>query len=153
MSTKIRKKRSYRSELREQAAQDTRDRVLAAASALFGRRGIDAVTIGQIAERAGVSASTIYGLFKSKDGILQALMKTVLFGGRYQEALRKLEGESDPVRLIALTGSVARAIYEAESAELGPIRGVSAFSPAVRKLEQQFEEMRLAMQEDRLARL
>jgi AcrR family transcriptional regulator len=153
VSTGIRKKRAYRSELREQAAQDTRNRVLAAAKALFGRRGIDAVTIDQIAERAGVSASTIYGQFKSKDGILQAVMKTVLFGGRYQEALRKLEGELDPVRLIALTAGVARAIYEAESVELGLIRGASAFSPALRKLEQQFEEMRFVMQEDRLKRL
>jgi hypothetical protein len=43
---------------------------------------------------------------------------------------------------------VARAIYEAESSELGLIRGVSAFSPALRKLEKEFEELRFQMQKE-----
>jgi hypothetical protein len=45
---------------------------------------------------------------------------------------------------------VARAIYEGESAELGLMRGASAFSPALRKLEQEFEKIRFDMQEERV---
>jgi hypothetical protein len=45
---------------------------------------------------------------------------------------------------------VARAIYESESSELGLMRGASAFSPSLRKLEQEFEQIRFEMQEERL---
>jgi hypothetical protein len=48
---------------------------------------------------------------------------------------------------------VARAIYESESAELGGLRGLSAFSPALRQLEDEFEAMRYDMQRDRIEAL
>jgi AcrR family transcriptional regulator len=143
-------KRRYTSEVRNRAADATKVRVLEAAKKLFMRRGIDGVTIAEIAEKAGVAAPTIYALHKSKEGILRSLMRAALFGPRFQEARAKLDGVTDPVRLIALSAHVARAIYESESAELGLLRGVSAFSPALRKLEQEFEAMRFEMQEERV---
>ena len=60
---------------------------------------------------------------------------------------------TDPVRLIALSAHVGRAIYDGESADLGLLRGSSAFSPALRKLEQEFEKIRFEMQEERVRRL
>jgi AcrR family transcriptional regulator len=148
MSTPPRRK--YRSGQRTQSAEATRARVLNAARILFIRRGIDKVTIAQIAEKAKVAGSTIYALYKSKEGLLRALMRAALFGPRFQAAQAQLAGISDPVRLIALSANVARAIYEAESAELGLMRGASAFSPALRKLEQEFEKIRFDMQEERM---
>ena len=114
------------------------------------RRGIDGVTIAEIAEKAGVAAPTIYALYKSKEGLLRTLMREALFGPRFRQARAKLDGVTDPVRLIALSAQVARAIYEGESADLGLIRGASAFSPALRKMEQEFEAMRFEMQEERV---
>lgn len=114
------------------------------------RRGIDGVTIAEIAGKAGVATSTIYALYKSKEGILRTLMKAALFGPRFEEARARLDGVTDPVRLIALSAHVARAIYEGETAELGLIRGTSAFSPALRKMEQEFETIRFEMQEERV---
>jgi AcrR family transcriptional regulator len=38
-------------------------------------QGIDQVKIVDIGERAGVAASTVYAIYKSKDGILRALME------------------------------------------------------------------------------
>jgi AcrR family transcriptional regulator len=146
-------KRRYVSQARSEAADATRGRVLDAAKALFVRHGIDRVTITQIAERAGVAVSTVYALFKSKEGILRELMRGALFGERFQAARAKLEGVTDPVRLIELSAQVARAIYEGESAELGLMRGASAFSPALRKMEQEFEKLRYEMQEDRVKSL
>jgi AcrR family transcriptional regulator len=108
------------------------------------------VTIEEIAKKAKVSASTVYARYKSKEGILRELMKSVLFGQRFQTAIKRLEGETDSIRLIALTANVARAIYEAESSEIGLIRGVSAFSPALSKLEREFEELRFDMQKERV---
>jgi AcrR family transcriptional regulator len=146
-------KRPYVSELRQQAAHATKGRILKAAKTLFARHGIDRVTIAQIAEKAEVAASTVYALYKSKAGILRELMSTALFGERFQAARTKLEGVTDPVRRIALTAHVARAIYEGESSELALMRGVSAFSPALRKLEREFEKIRFDMQEERVRSL
>lgn len=146
-------KRRYESDLRSRGAEATKARVLDAAKALFMRHGIDKVTIAQIADKAGVAASTVYAAFKSKEGILRALMKRALFGPTFEAARAKLDDVSDPVRLIELSAHVARAIYESESAELGLMRGASAFSPALRKLEQEFEDIRLEMQEERVERL
>lgn len=147
------RKRSYRSSLRAESAEATRVAILAAARSLFSRHGIDPVAIEQIARRAGVSASTIYALFKSKEGLLRELMRAALFGVKFREAQALLDGVSDPVRLVALTAHVARAIYESESSELGLLRGASGFSPALRKLEEEFETMRYDMQAQRLKAL
>lgn len=143
-------KRQYRSEIRSHAAEDTKARVLNAAKTLFMRHGIDGVTIARIAKKAGVSDPTVYALYKSKEGLLRALMLAGLFGQRFQEARATLDQVKDPVKLIALTAHVARAIYESESTELGLVRGASAFSAALRKMEQEFETMRFDMQEDRI---
>jgi AcrR family transcriptional regulator len=97
-----------------------------------------------------VSPSTIYALFKSKEGVLLALMEGAMFGQAYQAAAKRLADISDPVKLVAMTASVARAVYEGESTELGLMRGASAFSPALRRMEQTFEETRYALQEARL---
>jgi len=146
-------KRRYVSQTRSEGADATRESVLDAAKTLFVRHGIDRVTITQIAERAGVAVSTVYALFKSKEGILRELMRGALFGERFQAARAQLDGVTDPVRLIELSAQVARAIYEGESTELGLMRGASAFSPALRKMEQEFEKLRYEMQEDRVKAL
>lgn len=143
-------RRRYVSEARSLAATATRERVLRAAKVLFVRHGIERPTITQIAARAGVAVPTVYALYKSKEGLLRELMRAVLFGPGFQSARAKLDGVKDPVRLLALSAQVARAIYEAESAELGLVRGAAGFSPALRKLEQEFEDLRFEMQEQRL---
>jgi len=143
-------KRSYRSEARAEAAERTRRRILEAGKFLFSRKGIDATTVAQIAERAGVSEPTVYATVKSKAGLLDALMHDAIFGSRFQQAQRQLDGVQDPVRRIALSAHVARAIYEGESAELSVLMKSSAFSPALRKTQQSFETLRRTMQRERI---
>jgi AcrR family transcriptional regulator len=153
MKTSSRRPRRYRSTERAQSAEDTRRRILEAAKRLFGRKGIDAVRIEDIGKRAGAAASTVYAIFKSKDGILRALMTQSLFGTRFQEAQQMLAGETDVVALVGRTAHVSRAIYEGESRELGLLRYSSGFSPALRKIEEEFEQLRYEMQAERLQRL
>jgi AcrR family transcriptional regulator len=143
-------KRSYASQVRADAAADTRLRILAAARSLMGRKGIDKVTISEIGAQAGVATPTVYAAFKSKEGILRALMEETLFGNRFRSAQQLLDEVTDPVRLVELTAHVARAIYESESSDLGLLRHASGFSPDLRKIEQEFDETRYAMQERRL---
>jgi AcrR family transcriptional regulator len=147
------KKRAYSSPARTGAADETRARILASARDLFGRDGIDAVTIAEIASRSGVAGSTVYSIFGSKEGILRGLMEQSLFGGRFQTAQQILADIGDPVEMIARTSHVSRAIYESESSDLGLLRHVSGYAPALRKIEEEFEQTRYEMQEDRLRRL
>ena len=138
---------------RSLAAAETRKRILAAVHALFGRKGIDAVTIAEVGAKAGVAASTVYALYKSKEGILRALMERSLFGDRFLVAEQQLDGVDDPVVLVERTAHVARAIYESESRDLGLLRHSSGFSPALKKIEQEFERVRFDMQKARLETL
>ena len=153
MNASSTRKRRYASQMRAESAEDTRKRILAAAKLLMGRKGIEKVTIADIGKKAGVAASTVYATYKSKEGILRALMEQTLFGGSFQSAQKLFESVSDPVRLVALTSQVARAIYESESSDLGLLRHTSGFSPALRRIEQEFERMRYDMQGKRLAML
>ncbi|MEE6311521.1 TetR family transcriptional regulator, partial [Plantactinospora veratri] len=51
--------RTYRSELRDRQAAETRRRVVEAAIEVFGQHGYQAATFAQIARRAGVSVETV----------------------------------------------------------------------------------------------
>lgn len=146
-------KRLYDSTKRADAAANARARVIEAARALFSKGGFEAVTIAQIAEEAGVSASGIYANFKSKQGILYALMEQALFGSRYRAAVTRLVEEADPARQLIFSATIARAVHEGESEELGLIRGVSALSPGLKALEQDFEQLRLELQKPRVENL
>lgn len=134
-------------------AEATRGRIVASARTLFARHGIDRVTIAAVAARASVATPTVYALFKSKEGLLQAIMRESLFGQPFAIARKVMDGVDDAVAQIALTANIARAIYESESSDLGLIRGASAFSPTLRRIEAEFETLRFAMQEARVAAL
>lgn len=72
------KPRRYRSERRREQAEQTRQRVVAAAAATFGERGWEGTSISAIAERAGVSQETVYGRFGNKRALLgEALQRAV----------------------------------------------------------------------------
>jgi AcrR family transcriptional regulator len=53
--------RAYRSQLRQQQAEATRSRVVAAAAELFAAEGYARTTLAKIASAAGVSAETVQG--------------------------------------------------------------------------------------------
>ncbi len=64
-------KRPYDSTRRQEQAQDTRRRIIAAARELFVRQGYGKTTIVQIAEEAGVAVETVYGAFRNKSTLLR----------------------------------------------------------------------------------
>lgn len=108
------------------------------------------MTIADIAERAGVAVPTVYAGFKSKEGLLRAVVRAALFGEQFEIARQHLEGVTDAVQMIAVTPEISGSVWDAESDQLGLLRGASAFSPALRKLEEEFEQVRLEMQEQRV---
>jgi len=145
--------RRYLSETRDRGAEATRRAILKTTLRLFSKRGIDRVTVAEIAERAGVGVSTVYALFESKEGILRVLMADALFGPPYRAVLATLDGVHDPVAQVLKTATIARVIWQAEAAELGLLRGASAFAPSLRAIEEEFERRRFELQRARLVAL
>jgi AcrR family transcriptional regulator len=65
--------RSYKSPLRQQQAEATRERIVQATAELIEECGPEAISNRQIAERAGVTEITIYRHFPSRDELLSTL--------------------------------------------------------------------------------
>lgn len=74
---------------------ETRDALLAAASALLAAEGPDALTVRAIAERAGCSTMGVYTHFGGKDGVVEALF--VEGFRRLGEALSSVPTTDDPL--------------------------------------------------------
>lgn len=55
---------------RERRRLETRERIVAAAAELFAERGFDAVSVMQIAKRAGVVEKTVFNHFPVKEGLV-----------------------------------------------------------------------------------
>jgi len=69
--------RSYTQTQRAQAAQETGDRILAAALAAFLAGNYDDVTLEKVASDAGVTPQTVLRRFGSKEGVARALADNV----------------------------------------------------------------------------
>lgn len=66
--------RTYNSRLRQEQAEATRDRILAAVAELVDAEGrVDTVTNRAVAARAGVTEVTVYRHFPSREALLNAL--------------------------------------------------------------------------------
>jgi AcrR family transcriptional regulator len=91
------------------APRDTRARIEAAALTLFAERGVDGVSVRDIAQRVGVTEGALYRHFPSKDELARAL-----FLSRYGRLAREIEAiraerPDFAGRLEALVGMFAEA--------------------------------------------
>jgi len=62
--------------LRDRRRAELRDRIVAAALALFAEHGFDAVTVEEIAAAAGISLSTLFRHVPGKDDLLVDVVRT-----------------------------------------------------------------------------
>jgi len=69
--------RGRRRPVQERSRRTVR-RLLEAAEAIVGEQGVDAATTRTIAERAGVTAPSLYRFFDDRDAILDALLEAML---------------------------------------------------------------------------
>src|SRR5712671_6280929 len=141
------KKRLYTSPVRQRQAGDTRRRIVEATRHLLESAGYAGMTIEAIARRAEVSAQSVYGIFKSKTGILVELLDQAAFGPDYDDAVRKALSASDPETRLRLAAPIARQIHDAQSATFDLLRGAGVVAPELAKLEQQRESLRYERQE------
>src|SRR6266446_5518862 len=141
------KKRPYKSLVRQRQAGDTRHRIIEATRKLLLSEGYAGMTIEAIAQRAEVSAQSVYAIFKSKTGILIELLDQAAFGPDYEEAVRKALSASDPETRLRLAAPIARQIHDAQSATFDLLRGAGVVAPELAKLERQRERLRYERQE------
>jgi AcrR family transcriptional regulator len=141
------RKRRYKSLVRERQADDTRQRIVEVARHLLRSEGYDGMTIEGIARRAEVSAQTVYATFKSKTGILIALLNQSMFGLEYEEVVREALKANDPETRLRLVANVARQLRSAQSAAFDLMRGAGVVAPQLAKLAQQRERLRYEKEE------
>ena len=111
-------KRSYESPARARQARETRAAILRAAADLFTEQGYARTSVAAVAERAGVTAQTIYNAVGSKPALLKAAYDQALAGDdeplslaeRPQvKAMRALE---DPVAFLHAYAELGRELLE-----------------------------------------
>jgi AcrR family transcriptional regulator len=141
------RKRPYKSAVRQRQADDTRRRIIEAAGELLQREGYAGMTIEAIARWAEVSAQSVYAIFKSKTGILIALLDQSMFGPDYEEVVQQALSASDPETRLRRAASVGRQIRGAQSAAFDLLRGAGVVAPELAKLERQRERLRYEKEE------
>jgi TetR/AcrR family transcriptional regulator len=107
----------------------TRQRILDAAVDLFGARGVDAVSLDEIAREVGVRKQTVLYWFASKDDLIDATLETVA-----SELLVAIDAAvraapDDPLERV---DAVVRAVFRPavrRPALLGLVREVGRLSP------------------------
>jgi len=81
---------------RERNKQEKLDRIVAAATELFGERGVDDVTTQEIADRADIGAGTLFLYAKTK-GELLLLVQNSTYADALAEGKQAAEGVTDPL--------------------------------------------------------
>jgi AcrR family transcriptional regulator len=109
MSRIVTPERPYHSQLREQQAEETRERILDATLRLTAD-GLASLSIPAVAREAGVSVPTIYRHFRTKAGLLSAM---------YPFAARRtgLDAVPDPTSVEELRGAIRAYIERLDGLE------------------------------------
>lgn len=128
--------RTYTLGKRADSTEATRQRILGAAAALYGERGVAATTIHAVAERADVSRGTIVHHFDTGDGLLEAVLDRVVRMIDMPDE-RVLEGVTDPSERIRRFVGAMFEFYE-RSTSWWTVFGPEMQLPALQAREQAF---------------
>ena len=142
------KKRTYSSSSRQKLAKATKERILTSAKYFFESVGFENVTIDNIAEKAEVSAPTIYAIFKSKKNILKTLVDYVVPKEDYEGLISQIRQEKSAKKRLAISAKLARRIYDAEREQAALFMNASIISPELKELEKEREMRRYKRQEE-----
>jgi AcrR family transcriptional regulator len=111
-------RRPYNSERRREAARHNRAAVLDACRELLFQDGFHHTTIRAVAERAGVSAETVYKSFGGKPGMVKALWDITLAGDDEpvpmadRPQMREILHTGEPRAKLRLYAAFVRGIHE-----------------------------------------
>ncbi len=134
-------KRAYRSTLRAERAAATRARIASAAHELFRQHGFAGTTVAAIAERAGVTAQTVYTGFGSKGAIVSALVAGMEADAGAAQWLERMNEEPDPGRRLEFFAQWTAAFFAASVGALDFLHEAAA-DPSVVALREEGDRRR-----------
>jgi len=123
--------------VRQRQADETRQRIAAAARQLLQETGYAGMTIPAVAKAAGVAVPTVYAIFGSKRGIVSELLDTARFGEAYRGLLSEARKVTDPRILLEFPSRFSRQIYEAEIPIENLLRGAGMVAPELAAVEEE----------------
>jgi AcrR family transcriptional regulator len=121
--TAAQRNRKYDSQLRAEQAAATRARIVAAARAVFLRRGYAASSIVAIAHEAHVSRETVYQAYGTKANLLKAVYDAAVVGDTdpvavaERPAYREMLADPDPHSLLRTFGRLSAELVT----RIGPV--------------------------------
>jgi AcrR family transcriptional regulator len=151
--------RRYDASGRRRRAEENRERALDAARSLFAERGYAETTIDAIAVAAGVAAPTLYAMFRSKRGVLSALLRRLVSGEAGSPPLldtagpRAVMAETDPRRLLALFATSLNSLLERVGPTYEVMRNAAHAESDAAELLREMQAYRYANQATIAARL
>src|SRR5712691_5368637 len=135
-------KRPYHSRLRQRQAEETHQRILAAARELLTSRGYANTTLEMIAEAAEVSPKTVSAVVGSKRGILAEIVNPAAFDTHVQHLLDQLRTSQEPVQRVKLVVLISRRVYESLVSEFELLRTAGVVALELADLARQVEMRR-----------
>ena len=94
----------------------------------------------------GVSAPTIYAKFKSKRGILLAIIDAALPSEEHDRLVISVSKESLVTDKLKIAAKLSRQLYDAEFQKMECLRGAVMIDPIFKQLEQEREDRRYRRQ-------
>jgi hypothetical protein len=92
---------------------------------------------------------TIYAIFKSKKGVLQALIDSALPEREFSSLVQESMGDESPENRLRACAKLARSIYDAEGSLIDILRG----APESKELEHEREMRRFERQKEYIQKL
>ncbi len=135
-------KRPYHSLRRQRQAEETRQRILAAARELLISRGYARMTLEAIAEAAKVSPKTVSAVIGSKTAILAELVNPDAFDTHIQPLLDQLRTSREPAQRVELVVLITRRVYESLLSEFELLRTTGVVALELADIARQIETRR-----------
>jgi AcrR family transcriptional regulator len=162
MSSRVKSRRTYVSPRRTATAEATRAAILVASRALFLECGYAGTTIAAIADRASVSAKTVYARFGNKRQLLAAVLDHAIAGDAIpvpileRDWVRAMRDEDDRGKRLDLLAHAGAAILGRrtevdelirKAAEVDPDLGDLVSTSRTQRRAGQAELLRIALGE------
>jgi Transcriptional regulator len=134
MDRDVKPRRTYDGAARQARTRRTQAAVVEAAQSLFVERGYAATTIDAISDRSDTPPTTVYRLFSSKLGILEAMLDVSIGGDDEAVAMadrpqvRALFSAEDPKGQLVAFAALLREVM----ARVGPVHRILADAAEVR---------------------
>ena len=135
-------KRKYESKLRATRAENTRLRIQQATRKLIAASGFEGTTVTAIAEKAGVSAQTIYSVFGSKASIVASMLSHLEEEAGEAETVEALMAARDSRAQLQIFSEWIRRLFDM-GGDVFSVAMESPNEPALAEIRQIGDERRL----------